>query len=81
MKHKQAMLILDHVVSQLKELRVEQGLSHDRLAALARVSRPAISHIESRRRKPTLLMALKLANALGTELSSILAKAERALKD
>jgi transcriptional regulator with XRE-family HTH domain len=81
MRHKRALSILDNVVTQLRELRLEKGISHDTLAKAAGISRPAVSHIENRRRKPTLLMALKLAGALGIELSSVLSKAERAQKD
>lgn len=51
-------------------------MSHDELARKSGVTRPAISHIESGKRKPSLLMSLKLADALGKRLSDILYDAE-----
>jgi len=60
-----------------KLLRVGRGVSHEALARKAGVTRSAISHIESGKRKPSLLVALSIAEALDTELSDILLKAEK----
>jgi transcriptional regulator with XRE-family HTH domain len=68
--------ILDDVVKQLTLLRKEQGLSHEKLATLAGVTRPAISYIENDKNKPTLLLCLRMAEALNIPLSSIIKKAE-----
>ena len=65
------------VVDVLIERRKKLGLSHEKLATLAGVTRPAISFVESGKRNPTLLMCLKLAQALNCPLSEILAAAER----
>ena len=70
--------ILEEAVKQLKLLRISQGISHETLARKAGVTRSAISHIESGKRKPSLLVALSIAEALGTELSEILSKVEKA---
>ena len=78
MIHERTGLILQETIRHLKKTRLEKELSHDALATLARVSRPAVSHIENGRRKPTLLMALKIAHGLGVDLSTILHTAEKA---
>ncbi len=57
--------------------RKELGFSHEKLAKLAGLHRTAISHIENRRRNPTLLVCLKLSNALGYQLSELLKEAEK----
>ena len=51
-------------------------MSHDELAKRSGVTRPAISHIEGGRRKPSLIMSLRLAQALDKELSEMLSEAE-----
>lgn len=61
---------------QFKAQRQARGWSHETLAEKSGVTRPAISHIESGRRKPSLFMALKLSDALGMKLSEIVRKAE-----
>ena len=77
MKKKIAEKTLDSVVSQMKKLRKEQGLSHQTLAEMVGVTRPAISFIESGKHKPTLFVALKIANALEVSLADLIKKAEK----
>lgn len=74
------MLILAEATEHLKKLRIEQGLTHDGLAKKSGVTRSAISHIESGNRKPSLLVALKIAHALGIELSDLLRQIETSQK-
>ena len=69
--------IVSEVVRQLRELRQKKGLSHEALALKAGVSRPAVSHIESGKRKPSLMVAVKLCDALGVDLSRILQEVEQ----
>jgi DNA-binding XRE family transcriptional regulator len=69
--------IQDAAIDVLIERRKKLGLSHEKLAALAGIHRTAISHIENRRRNPTLLICLKLAQALNCSLSEILGMAEK----
>ena len=57
---------------QLKNLRIEQNLSMQDLADLAKVSKSMISKIEAGNVQPTLDIATRLAQALGKSLSSIL---------
>ncbi len=68
--------VISHIITQLKELRLDNNMSHNQLAKKSGVTRPAISHIESGKRKPSLMMSLKLAEALGKELSEIIREAE-----
>lgn len=77
MKESRANDILKNVVAQLKQLRKQRGLSHEALAKLAKVTRPAISHIENGNRKPSLLVCLRMAEAVGVSLAKIIAKAEK----
>jgi len=72
-------LILVEVIDQLKQLRLEKGLSHEALAKKSGVTRSAISHIESGNRRPSLLVALKIAGALGVNLSALLRGIERSV--
>lgn len=58
--------------AQLKNLRIEQNLSMQDLADLAKVSKSMISKIEAGNVQPTLDIATKLAQALGKSLSSLL---------
>jgi DNA-binding XRE family transcriptional regulator len=76
MKEKEAQKIQDEMVNTLIKRRKELGLSHEKLAGLAGIHRTAISHIENRRRNPTVLICLKLADALGCDFSKIMKAAE-----
>ncbi len=55
-----------------------KGLSHTALAKKIGMTRPAISHIESDKRRPSLQAALRIAEGLGKNLSEIVRVAERA---
>ena len=79
MKNGRSALILKGTVERLKTIRLQKKISHEALATAAGVSRPAVSHIESGKRRPTLLVALKLASGLGVELSTILLEVEAAI--
>lgn len=68
--------ILYNFIEILKKERLKQGISHEKLAALAGIHRTALSHIENKRRKPSLLICIKLANALGYQLSDLIKHAE-----
>ena len=70
-------LVLSELVSRLKQARLQKGMSHDVLAQKAGVSRPAISHIENGKRKPSLILCIKLARALDVKLSDIIADIEK----
>ncbi len=76
MKNNKSVDIIKNITDQLKALRKARGMSHEELAKKSGVTRPAISHIEGGKRKPSLLMSLKLAEALGQKLSEIIRNAE-----
>lgn len=65
---------VDAIIQRLKEVRLENGLSHEKLAEKAGLHRSAISLIESRKRQPTLLNCIRIADALGVDLGEIISK-------
>lgn len=80
MKKDREKLIVAELVKSLTALRLAEGLSHNKLAMKAGVTRPAISQIESGKRKPTLVVCLKIARALDKNLGDIIAKCEKELE-
>lgn len=68
--------LTDQVIHRLKELRKEQGLSHEKLAKLSGLHRSSISLIESRKRQPTLYNCFRIAHALGYSLSDVISSLE-----
>lgn len=77
MNSKRSEQIVNEIVVHLKQLRCEKGVSHETLAHKIGISRPAISHIESGKRKPSLLITLKISQGLGVKLSSIIKMFEK----
>lgn len=77
MRNDHAEATLNQVVKALADARKAQGLSHEAVAQKAGVTRPAISHIEGGKRKPSLLVCLRIAKALDLKLWEVLKKAER----
>ena len=73
--------LLNKIIAQFKLLRLKQTLSHDALAKKIGVTRPAISYIEAGKRTPSLMLAIKMAQALGKDLSEILRTAEQEEKE
>jgi transcriptional regulator with XRE-family HTH domain len=69
--------VLNTLVAMLKEKRLSMGLSHERLSAASGITRAAISHVENGKRKPSLLLCLKMANAMQISLADMLKKAEQ----
>ena len=72
MNKKELEQIVDDVVAKLKEIRLEQNISHEKLAEKTKLNRSTISLIESRKRQPTLLTCLKIADALDVDLADII---------
>lgn len=60
----------------LRQLRTERGISQERLAQLANLDRTYVSGIERGERNPSLANILKLAAALGVNVSELAARAE-----
>jgi transcriptional regulator with XRE-family HTH domain len=57
--------------ANLKTMRTRQGYSLERLAKLAGVSRAMLSQIENGQSVPTILLLLKVANALKVPLATL----------
>ena len=64
------------VIASLKSVRQEQGISQERLAKMAGLSRTAITMMESRQRNPTLFVCHALATALDVPLSDLVRAVE-----
>ena len=60
------------LVKQIAELRKKKGWSLEQLSETAHVSRSMLSQIERNRVNPTLMVALRIAHALGSNLSELL---------
>ena len=66
------------IVDLLHAERKRLGWSQETLAVAAGVSNSCIRHLEHRRATPTLITLLKLADALGLDLSALLRTARGA---
>lgn len=76
MRDKSLEMLVENIAEEFMRLRNEQGISHDKLAEMTGLSRPAISFIENHKRVPTILTCAKIAKALGVNLSDVIAKFE-----
>ncbi|RYZ03305.1 MAG: helix-turn-helix domain-containing protein [Alphaproteobacteria bacterium] len=61
------------LVSRLKDVRTAAGLTQAELAEKVRVSRKTINTVENGVFIPSTLLALKLAEALGTKVEKLFA--------
>jgi len=69
---------LRHALARkLRELRLKQGITQERLAFLARLHSTYISMLENGRKSPTVDALERIAQALGVRISSIFASAEQ----
>ncbi len=59
------------MVSEVRQLRVERGLSQGRLAQELGVSRQTINSIENDRYTPTLKLALAIARFFGRSVEEV----------
>lgn len=74
MHHAKAKTVTDKIIARLKKLRLEQGLSHQKLADKAGLNRSTISRIESRDIEPTLINCIKVADALECSLADLMSE-------
>ena len=58
-------------------MRLERGLSQERLGELSGLHRNYVGAVERAERTPSIVQADRLARALGTTLSEMLAEVER----
>ncbi len=61
----------------VRRLRLEQGLSQERLGEVCGLHRNYVGAIERAERTPSIVSADKLARALGTTLAEMFAELER----
>lgn len=76
MKNDEVAQTVRNLVACMKELRLQQGLSHEALAEKSGLTRQSIGVIESGQRVPSIATCLKLAKGLGVSLQKLLDKAE-----
>ena len=57
--------------NQIRALRRERGLSQDELARRCGVSRQTVNAIENNKYDPTLALAFRLAQTLGTTVDQL----------
>jgi transcriptional regulator with XRE-family HTH domain len=62
------------IAYRLRSHRLAAGLSQERLAAKAGISRSTIERIESGRSKPRAITCIHLANALGLTLEELIVR-------
>ena len=76
MKDKQIEKTIDLFADKLMELRLEKGLSHEKLGKKAGLHWTTIGVIERKKRIPSLLTCMKIAHALDYRLADILDELE-----
>jgi putative transcriptional regulator len=72
MDYKKADRILTRVMEMLRQERERQGLSLKEFGALSGVERTTIGKAEKGQRSPSLVLCLRLADALGLDLADVL---------
>ena len=63
--------MISNVENKIRELRREKGLLQEQLAKKCGVSRQTINAIENNKYDPTLALAFKLAQELGTTVDEL----------
>lgn len=74
MNDKSSEQIVKNVIQHLKKVRLDKGLSHQKLADQIGLHRSALSLIESGKRQPTFLNCIKIAKALEVNLGDLIEK-------
>lgn len=57
---------------RIRELRLQQKITQERLAELIDMSVPYVSHIETAKKKPSLETLIRVSNALGITMDELL---------
>lgn len=57
--------------NNIKEVRLDKGITQMQLAEEVMVSRQTIISIESKRYTPSVLLSIKIANALGKKVEQL----------
>ncbi len=77
MRDKESEKLAAKIVSELMKVRIEKGVSHEKLAEMTGLSRATISFVENEKRKPKLETCLKIAKALDVDLANIIKAARK----
>ena len=77
MKNKKVEQTVSKLIDELAKIRKEKNLSHEKLAALTGLNRSTISLIENKKRTPTILTCLKIADALEVSLGKLIDKVSK----
>lgn len=72
MRNKHAEKQVSDLIVQMKKIRIEQGLTYEKMVDLTGLHRTTISLIENGKRQPTLLSCIKICEALDADLKSLL---------
>ena len=72
MRNKQAEQIVSKLLDKFEEIRKQRGLSHETLAKMAGIHRSTVSLLANKKRVPTILTCLKIAEALDVDFSKII---------
>jgi len=72
MNHREAQRILACGMDRLRDERERQGLTLQKFGQISGVSRTMIARIERGERSPTLIVCLRVADALGLQLVDVL---------
>lgn len=64
--------VVEAICRRLKDARIEGGISQQRLAEMAGISRTGLRHIEGLETNPTLYSLLKISGALNLDLEELL---------
>ena len=72
--------IIAQLVTAIQKERLRQNLSLSEIASRAGLDRTMIMRVEKRERLPTIDTLLRIADALEIKLSSVLAAAEKAVR-
>jgi transcriptional regulator with XRE-family HTH domain len=76
MNKRHAQKISDAIIANLRDRRIDAGVSQYRLAQDTGMSKSSISYIENLKQRPTLYTAIMIANCLGVRLSDIIRQIE-----
>tara|TARA_R110002124_G_scaffold149220_1_gene315073 strand:- start:221484 stop:221717 length:234 start_codon:yes stop_codon:yes gene_type:complete len=77
MRDKESEILAEKVIAELKRVRKDRGLSHEKLSEMTGLSRAGISFIESNKRNPTLISCLKVAKALDIDLGTLITENQK----
>jgi transcriptional regulator with XRE-family HTH domain len=62
---------------ELRQARIDAGMSQERLALEAEMDRTYLSELENNHKSPTLDMLFRLCDALGISASALIARVEK----